>query len=428
MEEENSEPEQVRLYLLSLFESSQVELAFKALLLFILLSLSGFLMALESAFETTINKSRNGDKALEANTPQIKGAFTILQFLVRTGAGICFAELIRHIFDITNQHVFYFLVLCFVFGMLVYGQWTIVLAPKNKDYQKNTTIQSLLHFCIFLLSPLSGLLNKLKKYARLQLKQKGYYLREAKVPNMSETNLIKVAESFNQTTVKQVMRSRMDITAIDIDIDFNELVENLNQSGFSRVPVYRETIDKIEGVFYMKDVLPYIGRTKEFPWQNLIRPAYFVPENKKIEELLREFQEKHAHMALVVDGYGGISGLITLEDILEEIVGEINDELDEVDLNYIKLDDKTYIFEGKTSLNDFFKITGTDSEIFEDVKGESESLGGVLLQMNSNLPKKGDKIFFKNFVFRIDSANNKRIKKIKVEILEEKEVNQDAEN
>ena len=431
--EDIPDPERYRDIVYACIHSPWFDLTGKALLLLALLFASSFLSAIETAFGSFFVNKKESAKAVNSvsgNIASIRSSIPIIQFLLKVVAGITTAEILRQLLNIENPHIFYALVLFFVFTTVLYGQAFIFLAPKNKGYHENQLLINGLLFIAAILAPLSNTLSAIKKYSQSTLKKKGYIQKEPKVDGKikNATNLAKAAAEFNITTVKQVMRSRLDITAFNMELGFHELLENLNKFGFSRVPVYRDTIDKIEGILYIKDLLPYIGRSDSFPWQNLLRPAYFITENKKIEELLREFQEKHAHMALVVDGYGGISGLITLEDILEEIVGEINDELDEVDLNYIKLDDYSYIFEGKTSLNDFSRILGIDNNFFEEVKGESESLGGVLLQLNSNLPKKGDKIFYKNFVFRIDSANNKRIKKVKVEVLQENEVNQDAEN
>lgn len=233
-----------------------------------------------------------------------------------------------------------------------------------------------------------------------------------------EKEIIKGIVAFGTISVRQVMRSRIDITAVDKTMDFHDLMDKVNKSGFSRIPVYKETIDRIEGILYIKDLLPYLEKDESFEWQKLMRPGYFIPENKKIDTLLRDFQDKRVHMAIVVDEYGGTSGLITLEDVIEEIVGEINDEFDEEDIHYNKLDDKTYVFEGKTSLNDFCKITNTDPHIFEEVKGESESIGGLILEIHSRLPNAGEKITFDKFVFTIVAVDQRRIKRVRVFINE----------
>lgn len=229
-----------------------------------------------------------------------------------------------------------------------------------------------------------------------------------------EKEILRGIVNFGTLSVKQVMKSRIDITAIDVETNFHDLMDKINKCGYSRIPVYRETIDRIEGILYIKDLLPYLEKDESFKWSSLLRPGYFVPENKKIDSLLKDFQEKHVHMAIVVDEYGGTSGLITMEDIIEEIVGEIRDEFDEDEIAYNKLDENTYVFEGKTSLNDFCKIIGVDPLIFKDVKGESESIGGLILEIASKLPRVGEKIEYKNFVFTVVAVDIRRIKRIRV--------------
>src|SRR5690606_36560088 len=215
--------------------------------------------------------------------------------------------------------------------------------------------------------------------------------------------------------VRQVMQSRMDLTAVDITMDFHELMDKINKSGYSRIPVYNDTIDHIEGILYIKDLLNHIDKEEDFEWQKLLRKAMFVPEYKKVDALLKDFKDKRVHMAIVVDEYGGTSGLVTLEDLIEEIIGEINDEFDDTDnIFFQELDHDTFIFEGKVSLNDFCKKLELDSQIFEEVKGESESLGGLLLELNSKLPKNGVKIRFGDFEFTVLAVDTRKIKKVKV--------------
>lgn len=229
-----------------------------------------------------------------------------------------------------------------------------------------------------------------------------------------EKGILKGIVNFSTLSVKQVMRSRMDLTALDIELDFHELMDKINKSGFSRIPIYRETIDKIEGILYIKDLIGHIEEDETFAWQELLRPGLFVPENKKVDSLLKDFQEQRVHMAIVVDEYGGTSGLITMEDIIEEIVGEINDEYDDEEIAYNKLDQSTFIFEGKTSLNDFCKVIGNEPSVFDEVKGESESLGGLLLELSNKLPRAGEKIEFKQFLFTIVAVDLRRIKRVRV--------------
>lgn len=229
-----------------------------------------------------------------------------------------------------------------------------------------------------------------------------------------EKGILKGIVNFGTLTVKQVMRSRVEITALDIETDFHELMDKINKSNYSRIPIYSETIDNIEGILYIKDLLAHIDTEGNFKWQELLRPGFFIPENKKVDSLFRDFQEKRVHMAIVVDEYGGTSGLITMEDVIEEIVGEINDEFDTDGVAYNKLDDHTFIFEGRTSLNDFCKIVGDEVNVFDRVKGESESLGGLLLELHSKLPRVGEKISFNHYVFTVVSVDNKRIKRVRV--------------
>lgn len=285
---------------------------------------------------------------------------------------------------------------------------------------------ALLAISFRLLSPLTWFLIGIGNIIEKRIERKGYNisveeLNEAleltaeKEATDEEKGILKGIVNFGTLSVKQVMKSRVDITAFDMETDFHELMDQINKKGYSRLPIYNETVDKIEGILYIKDLLPHLEKEEDFNWQTLLRPAFFVPESKKIDSLFKDFQEKHVHMAIVVDEYGGTSGLVTLEDIIEEIVGEINDEFDEEnEIAYNKLDSNTYIFEGKTSLNDFCKIIESDISLFDVVKGESESLGGLLLEINSKLPNAGDKIKFDRFVFTVVAVDQRRIKRVRV--------------
>ena len=234
-----------------------------------------------------------------------------------------------------------------------------------------------------------------------------------------EKDILKGIVNFGTLTVKQVMKSRVDFSALDSELDFTQMMDHVNKFGFSRIPVYHETIDTIEGILYTKDLLPYLDESENFKWQKLLRPGYFVPETKKLDSLLKDFQSKHVHMAIVVDEYGGTSGLITLEDLIEEIIGDINDEFDEVSVGFQKIDDHTYIFEGKTSIHDLCKALDIDSSAFDDVKGESESLGGLILELHSAMPKAGDQVIFDRFTFTVVGVDQKRIGRVRISIQKE---------
>ena len=226
---------------------------------------------------------------------------------------------------------------------------------------------------------------------------------------------------FGDIEVKEIMHSRMDVVALDLNALFTEVMDVIVESGFSRIPVYKESFDNIQGILYVKDLLPHLEKSEQYNWQQLIRDAFFVPENKKINDLLQEFQEKKIHLAIVVDEYGGTSGIITLEDVLEEIVGEITDESDTgtEEFIYEKIDDRTYIFEGKTTINDFCKIIEIDDNVFDEVKGDSDSLAGLILELEGKIPEKDDETFFRNFMFKTVEVDPKRIKRIMVTITED---------
>lgn len=292
----------------------------------------------------------------------------------------------------------------------------------------------MLSFFAKVLKPIAWLLLNISKLIESRIERKGYNLSVDEINHAleitseqeevtdEEKDMLKGIVNFSTLSVKQVMKSRMDITAMDVETDFHTLMDQINKTGYSRIPVFEETIDKIEGILYIKDLLPHLNEEDDFDWQSLLRPGFFIPESKKIDGLLKDFQEKQVHMAVVIDEYGGTSGLITLEDVIEEIVGEINDEFDDDrDVAYNKLDNNTYIFEGKTSLNDFCKITNADSSVFEEVKGDSESLGGLLLEMHTKLPNAGEKIKYESFVFTVVAVDQKRIKRIRVYIDNKKE-------
>lgn len=231
-----------------------------------------------------------------------------------------------------------------------------------------------------------------------------------------DEKILKGIVNFGNINVSAIMCSRIDVTAIDIKSGFDKIVPVIINSGFSRIPVYSGSFDNVKGILYAKDVLPYTNNPGSFKWQALLRPPYFVPETKKINDLLKEFQTKKIHMAVVIDEYGGTSGIVTLEDILEEIVGEITDESDGDQLLFRKLDEKTYIFEAKILLNDFCKIVGIEEDLLEDVRGESETLAGLILELTGEIPQKDQIIKYRDFVFRIESADRRRIKEIRVEI------------
>lgn len=316
------------------------------------------------------------------------------------------------------------------FAIVFFGEIVPKVYATKAKVQFAKMMAPPIYFFSVILKPLSSLLMSISNIIEKRIEKRGYSLSvdqlnqalEITTENTTEEekDILKGIVNFSTLSVRQVMQSRMDITAIEMETDFHELMDKINKSGYSRIPVYKETIDHIQGILYIKDLLPYIEKDENFEWQKLIRKGFFIPENKKIDTLLKDFQKKRVHMAIVVDEYGGTSGLVTLEDLIEEIIGEINDEFDDVeDFFFKELDNYTFIFEGKVSLNDFCKKLELDQQFFDEVKGESESLGGLLLELNSNLPKNGTKIRFESFEFTILAVDSKRIKKVKVQLLPE---------
>lgn len=228
--------------------------------------------------------------------------------------------------------------------------------------------------------------------------------------------ILKGIVKFGNINVSAIMCPRVDVTTIDVKSGFKSIIPKIIDSGFSRIPVYSGTFDNVVGILYVKDVLPYSNNPDSSKWQGLLRPPYFVPQTKKINELLKEFQMKKIHMAVVVDEYGGTSGIITLEDILEEIVGDITDESDDEETLYRKLDDHTFVFDGKVLLNDFCKIIETEGDPFEDIRGESETLAGLILELTGEIPQKDQTIEYGKFRFRIISSDKRRIREVSVVI------------
>lgn len=305
----------------------------------------------------------------------------------------------------------------------------VYATQNNFSYSRHVsgTWQFLQRLC----SPISWALLRMGNLVERRIEKKGYSStveelnRALEITTQNdeateeERDILKGIVNFGTLTVKQVMQSRVDVSAVDYDLTFNELIAQLNTSGFSRVPVYKETLDKIEGILYLKDLLPFLDEPETFKWQKLIRTGFFVPETKRLDSLLKDFQGKHVHMAVVVDEYGGTSGVITLEDLIEEIIGEINDEFDDENKPFTKIDDHTFVFEGKTSLHDFCKAIEADADVFDAVKGESESLGGLILELNGAMPKVADQITYDRYVFTIVSVDKKRIKRIRVHVNEQ---------
>jgi gliding motility-associated protein GldE len=229
-----------------------------------------------------------------------------------------------------------------------------------------------------------------------------------------EKKLLKSIVNFGNISVNQIMRQRPDIAAIEINASFNTVLKQINDTGYSRLPVYDGNLDQIKGILFTKDLLPYLNENDNFNWQSLLRKPFFVPESKKIDDLLKDFQKNRVHLAIVVDEFGGTSGLISMEDILEEIFGEINDEFDEDEHIFTKINDNTFVFEAKILINDVCKYMELDTNVFDEARKEADTLGGMILELNGDLPEEGKEINFGDFTFKVEAVDKRRIKRIKV--------------
>lgn len=276
-----------------------------------------------------------------------------------------------------------------------------------------------------LLKPLSLILTKSTSFVNRRLAKK---VRNLSMDDIShaleltgdditdEKEILEGIVKFGNITVSEIMTSRVDVIDVEIKSEFSKVLQVIIDSGYSRIPVFEETPDNVKGILYVKDLLPHLDNDNTFKWQELIRKAYYVPETKMINELLEEFQSEKIHMSIVVDEYGGTCGIVTLEDILEEIVGDISDELDDDEDFYTVAPDGSFTFEAKTMLNDFCKVTATNEAVFEKIRGDAETLAGLILEIKGEIPLKNETIEFKNFSFTILAADNRRIKKVKVEL------------
>ena len=347
---------------------------------------------------------------------------------INIGVVILFSFIGKNLFTGVTSPILKFSieVILVTFLILLFGE----VLPKVYASRNNIKFAKLIAYPFAgldkLLSPISLPMRKLTIYLHNKLgKQKTNFsvdqlsqaleLTDTEETSTEEQKILEGIVTFGNTDTKQVMSPRMDIFALEIEEPFKVIYSKIVEKGYSRIPVYRDNIDHIEGVLFVKDLLRHIEK-EEFDWTTLIREPFFVPENKKIDNLLKDFQSMKSHLAIVVDEYGGTSGLVSLEDIIEEIVGDISDEFDGDNVNFSKIDDKNYLFEGKINLKDFYRIVDVNEELFESKKGEAETLAGFILEVLGNFPKKDQKIEFENCTFSIEAVDKKRVKQIKVTI------------
>jgi putative hemolysin len=342
------------------------------------------------------------------------------------GVVIIFSFVGNSLFEAITSPILKFIVevLLITFLILLFGEVLPKIYASRNNVRFSKFVANPLSILDTLLSPISLPMRAVSIYLHDKLgKQKSNIsvdqlsqalgLTSTEDTTTEEQKILEGIVSFGNTDTKQVMSPRIDIFALEMEETFAEIYQKIVDKGYSRIPVYRESIDHIEGVLFVKDLIPHINK-KEFDWNTLIREPFFVPENKKLDDLLKEFQSKKSHLAIVVDEYGGTSGLVSLEDVIEEIVGDISDEFDDENLNFSQIDDKNFLFEGKINLKDFYRIVDVDQEVFESSKGEAETLAGFILEILGNFPKKGQKIHFSNVRFTIEAVDKKRIKQLKV--------------
>jgi gliding motility-associated protein GldE len=354
---------------------------------------------------------------------------TITNGFVNIGFIITMGILLNWAFDFTKLPTLGFIIQIAIiaFILLLFGEvLPKFYAKKNsKKFVRRTAILIILFDRIF--HPLSMLMlnttkiigNKLANIKQnITIDDLSHALNLTTHQITEDENILKGIVKFGNIDAKEIMKSRVDIYAVEIETKFKDLLALIIDSGHSRIPVYAENFDNIKGILFIKDLLPHFEKDDSFKWQTLIRPPYFVPENKKINDLLQEFQANKIHMAIVIDEYGGTSGIVTLEDVLEEIVGEITDESDEDEIIYSQIDESTYVFEGKTLINDFLKIVDIDDDYFDDIKGDADTVAGIILELTGEIPGRNKKIEYKNLTFTIESVDKRRIKQIRVKINE----------
>jgi len=407
--------------------------------IFILLFLSAIVSGAEVALFSLSQKDI--DEALQENVSKGKiisnlldkpkkllATLLVANNFFNIGVVILFSFIGQNIFANISSPVLKFIleIIVVTFLILLFGEVLPKVYASRNNIKFAKRIAYPMAFLDTILSPISLPMRRVTLYLHNKLgKQKNNFsinqlsqaleLTDSEGTSSEEQKILEGIVSFGNTDTKQVMSPRIDIFALEISESFASIYPKIIEKGFSRIPVYRDNIDQIEGVLFVKDLLPHIDK-EEFDWTTLIREAFFVPENKKLDNLLKDFQSLKSHLAIVVDEYGGTSGLVSLEDVIEEIVGDISDEFDDENLNYSQIDEKNFLFEGKINLKDFYRIIDVDEDVFESKKGEAETLAGFILEILGNFPKKDQKVTFENCVFTIETVDKKRVKQIKVTI------------
>jgi len=419
-----------------------IDIAIILLIIILMLFCSALVSGAEVAyFSLAPNdvKSLNNDKSKKAtltlkllsNPNKLLAIILITNNFINIGIIVLSTYLTAGIFNFQNNSIlkFFIQIVVITFVIVLFGEITPKVYANRNALLFSKWMCKPLNLFSKIFSPLSFLLTSSTSFIDKRLKQKKEVVSMDEIAEAleltaedqqteEEQKILKSIVEFGNIDVKEIMKSRVDVVAIEEHLQFEQLIKLVVDSGFSRIPVFKESFDNVIGLLYIKDLIPHLEEKENFNWQNLIRPAYFVPETKMISDLLKEFQDKKIHLAIVVDEYGGTSGIVTLEDILEEIVGEINDEFDD-DGNYFSiLDEHNFIFEGKISLNDFLKTVKGELDYFDETKGDADTLAGLILELKGGIPDKGEIIEFDPYIFTIESADKRKINRIKVHIKE----------
>lgn len=433
------DPEPSRLLsLLDILQPFTLELIFPLLLLVILLVASALVSGSEVAFFSLKMQDIDQAKSLSKNTVDrltdlldhpktLLATILISNNFINVGIVILSAFITNLMFDFSDNATLGFVVqiIAITFLILLFGEvLPKVYASKNRlgfsvmMSQPMLVMRSLFRPVSSVLVRSSGWIEKRLKSTAESLSvddlHQALELTSQENASEEEHKILEGIVKFGSTTVKQIMKPRLDVVCVDITWDYQRVLDLILDSGYSRIPVYQENFDQVKGVLYIKDLIPHVDAPADFAWKDLLREAFFVPENKKIDDLLKEFQERKIHLAVVVDEFGGTSGIITLEDVIEEIVGEISDEFDDEELVYSKLDEHTFVFEGKIHLNDFYKVVKADSAVFDEHRFEADTLAGFLLEIAGKFPERNEEIDFDRYRFKVESIEGRRIKRIKV--------------
>ena len=403
----------------------------------LLLFASGFVSASEIAFfslsPSDLNDIENDDhpsdkhiRSLLGDSERLLATILISNNFVNVTIIMLCNFFFAGVIDFGTSVILEFLVITVVltFLLLLFGEIMPKIYSAQHTLKFSRMAAPIIVFLKKVFSPLSNMLVRSTVLVNKCVSKKNYNISVDELSQAleltdkneisEESNILEGVIRFGGETVKEVMTPRMDIVDLDIQASFSEVMACVVENAYSRIPVYEDSIDNIKGILYIKDLLPYLKKGNDFKWQNLVRPAFFVPETKMIDDLLRDFQANKIHIAIVVDEFGGTLGIVTMEDIIEEIVGEINDEYDDEERTYVKLNDTTYVFEAKTLLSDFYKILKLDTDEFEEVEGEADTLAGLLLEIKGEFPKLHEKLDFKNYHFEVLEKDARRILKIKV--------------